>query len=269
VDERGRSSSHDLEESVEELGSVVKVLSASVNLLDVTSDNRLLTLRTDDVLVDTVEKDELEGPPHKGASVPGLVGLGADHGLVLVGVLSLGLLSGTVASDLLAIASLKILAESSSTGSATLVKLLAGKVTLVEVADDTLEVVGSRGNRSTTKEEGTLDDVPGLELPVLLDDDTVQPRDKEDGHEKTPTSTSSNDDTRDLLLSELDLVRTTLPEKKHYNEGGSEPEVEGDKDKTLDGRALSEEDGVFCEEEDAGSEDTREHRGDDPSKEDL
>ena len=115
----------------------------------------------------------------------------------------------------------------------------------------------------------TLKDVVGLELPVLLDDNTVHPGNKEDSHQKTPTSTGSNNDTGDLLLGELDLIRTTLPEKKHDNERGCEPEVEGDEDETTGGRALSEEDSVFGKHEDNGSEDTGEHRGNDPSKEDL
>jgi len=269
VDERGGGSSHDLEESVQELSSVVEVLSTGVDLLNITSDNRLLALGADDILVDTVEENELEGPPHVGTGIPGLVGLGADHGLVPGRVLGLRFLGSSLSSDLLAVSSLKIFAESSTVGVAALLELLSSKVTLVEVADNTLEVGGSGRDRTAAEEEGTLNDVVGLELPVLLDDDTVHPWDEKDGHQKTPTGTGSNDNTGNLLLGEVDLIRATLPEKKHDNERGSEPEVEGDKDKTANGRALSEEDGVFGEHEEGSGEDTGQHRSNDPSEEDL
>jgi hypothetical protein len=218
VDERGRSSSHDLEESVQEFGAVVEMLSASVDLFNITSNNRLLALRTDNILIDTVENGKLESPPQESTSVPRGIRLGSNHGLVLVWVDS-RFLGGLLGDNLLVIATdLKIFTKGSSALSAALLKLLAGKMALVEVADNALEVVGSRRNRTTAEEERTEEDVVGLELPILLDDDTVQPGDEEDGHEKTPASTSSNDHTGDLLLSELDLIGATLPDEKHDNE---------------------------------------------------
>lgn len=219
VDERGRSSGHDLEESVQEFGSVVEMLCTSVNLFNVASNNRLLALGTNNILIDTVENGKLEGPPHESTSVPRSIRLGSNHGLVLVWVDRGFLFGGLLSDNLLVIATgLKIFTKGSSALSAALLKLLAGKVTLVEVADDALEVVGGGGDRSTAEEERAKEDVVGFELPVLLDDDTVQPGDKEDGHKKTPASTSGDNDTGDLLLGELDLIRATLPDEKHDDE---------------------------------------------------
>jgi hypothetical protein len=269
VDERGRGSSHDLEECVEELSAVVEVSGTSVDLLNITSNDRLLALRPNDILVDTVQDGELDGPPDESTRVPRSIGLGANHGLVLRVIVRGGLISSRVGSSLLVVASLEILSKGSSALSTALVKLLTGKMALIEVANNTLEVLGGGRDGAAAEEKRAKEDVVGLDLPILLDDNAVQPGDEEDGHEKTPTSTSSNNDTWDLLLSEVDLVRAALPDQKHDNERGGGPEVEGDEDETLDGRALAEEDTVLGEEEDCGTEDTGKHRGDDPSKEDL
>lgn len=269
MDEGGGCSSHDLEECVEELSAVVEVSGTSMDLLNVTGNDRLLALGTNDILVNTVEDDELDGPPDESTRVPRTVGLGADHRLVLRVTGRGGLISSRVGSGLLVVPGLEILSNDSSALSTALLELLTGKVALVEVANNTLEVVGGRRNGTTAEEERAKEDVVGLDLPILLDDNAVQPGDEENGHEKTPASTSSDNDTGDLLLSEVDLVRATLPDQKHDDERRGGPEVEGDEDETLDGRALAEENTVLGEEEDCGTEDTGKHRGDDPSKEDL
>jgi hypothetical protein len=217
VDERGRGSSHDLEESVEEFGAVIEMFSTSVNLFNVAGNNRLLALGADNILIDTVENGKLESPPHESTSVPRGIRLGPNHGLVLVRVGG-RFLSSLLSGNLLVVASgLKIFTKGSSTLSAALLKLLAGKMAFVEVADDALEVVGGGRDRTTAEEERAKEYVVSLELPILLDDNTVQPGDEEDGHEKTPGSTSGDDHTGDLLLSKVDLIRATLPDKKHDN----------------------------------------------------
>lgn len=268
VNKRGGSGSHDLEEGVEVLGLVVKVCSTSVDLLNITSNNRLFGLRADNVLVDTVENGKLDSPPHESTSVPFGIGLGADHGLVSSGG-RVNLLRGGV-DDLLLVLSfdITIVGISSVLGAAG-IELLTSQVTLVEVADGALEVGGRGRDRTTAEEERALDQVVSLDLPILLDDDAVEPRDEEDGHEETPSGTSSDDDTGDLGLGEVDLVAATLPDEKHDDEGSSEPEVEGNEDETLHGWVSSEEDAILGGEEENRGKDTREHRSNDPSQEDL
>lgn len=270
VDERGRSGSHDLEEGIEELGTVVVVSSAGVDLLDVTGNNGLFALGADDILVDTVQDGKLDSPPDESTSVPGPIGLGADKRLVLEAVGSLGgFLGSVVDGNLLLMVGLKIPVGLGSTLSAAGLELLTSEMSLVEVADNTLEVLRRGRNGATAEEHGTEEHVVALELPVLLDNDSVQPGDKSESHEETPAGTRSNDDTRDLGIGEVDLVRATLPDEKHDDEGGSEPEVEGDQDETLHGGVLSEEDTILCEEEDEGAKDTREDWGNDPCEENL
>ena len=82
VDERGRGSSHDLEEGVEELGLVVEVNGTGVNLLNITSNNRLLVLRADNVLVNTTKQSPLDVPKHDGGVVPRTLGLRTNERLV-------------------------------------------------------------------------------------------------------------------------------------------------------------------------------------------
>jgi hypothetical protein len=271
VDERGRSGSHDLKEGIEELGTVVVVSSAGMDLLDIASDDRLLALRADDILINTVQDGKLDGPPDESTSIPGSIRLGADERLVGRVGAGLGnhLLGRVVVGNLLVVVGLKVSVDLGSTLGAAGLELLTSEMSLVEVADNSLEVLRRRGNGATTEEQGTERDVVGLELPILFDDDAVQPRNKSEGHKKTPASTGGNDDTGDLSLGEVDLVGATLPDEKHDNQRGSEPEVEGDENETLHGGVLAEEDAVLGEEEDEGAKDTGEHWSDDPGEEDL
>ena len=275
VDERSSASSHNLEESVQELGLVVVVAGAGVDLIDIARDDGLGLLRGNNVDIDTTEESKLDGPEDELGVEDGDIGLGANQRLpggLLVGEgvsvgaggvseLSLGLGGG--------VASLSV-GSALGVGTGTLgLELLGGKVTLVEVLDGAL-VVG-RGGRdlAAAEEERAHEDVVPLELPVLLDDQAVDPGDEESGNEQTESSTSGNDDTGELSLGEVDLVVTTLPDEQHSNQGAGEPGEDGESNETLHDGVGSEENGIFRDGEEDGTSNTRENGGDDPGKEDL
>lgn len=124
-----------------------------------------------------------------------------------------------------------------------------------------------------------------LQLPILLDQPPVEPREEEDGDKKRDGSTNADDHTGSLRISERDSAGTTLPHDKHcasqyrqasYYGGGptgeqsrGDAKVNGNGDESLQNRVLTLHDSVLCEEEDDGTEGTGQKRRNDPGKEDL
>ena len=130
---------------------------------------------------------------------------------------------------------LDILGDNGGVASAASIELLTGKVALVVVANNTLEVGRRRRNLATAEEERTLEDVPAVELPVLLDDDAVHPGNEEEGDEESEGGTSGDNNAGNLGFGQVNFVVTALPEQQHSNEGAGKPEVDGDEHETLGG----------------------------------
>jgi hypothetical protein len=103
-------------------------------------------------------------------------------------------------------------------------------VTLIKVAYGASEIGGRRRNLTTSEQKRTKKNVPSTEFPVFLYDDTVYPRHQEEGHEKSKSGSSSNDDTGYLAFREVHFVVAALPDEKHDNERTGEPKVEWNKD---------------------------------------
>ena len=216
VDKGGARGGQDLEEGVEELGAVVKVGGAGVDLLQVAAEDRVGLLGGDNVNVDAAEEAPLEAPEEAGGGVPCALGTGTDEASLLlrlgllvvgpVGVGEVGIGGGAVgAGGLLALDALLALALEIAFGvggggalSTALIELLAGEVAVVEVADSALEVLGSRRDGTTLEQQRALEDVPGADLPVLLDDDAVEVREEEEGAEQSDTGADGDNDTGNL-----------------------------------------------------------------------
>ncbi|KAF4505868.1 hypothetical protein G6O67_007772 [Ophiocordyceps sinensis] len=274
---RGRGG-HDLEERVEELGAVVKVAGPGMHLLDIAGEHRLFALGADNVLVDAAKHEPLGEPPDTGARVPGAVGLGADERLVrpgagggsggLVGVEAPGRIGGAGRGLDLTL-SLPLDVVGGDIPGAAGVELLAGQVALVKVADDPLEVGRGRRDGPASEQKGPLEDVPGAELPVLPDDDAVEPGDEEEGHEEAPGGAGGDDDAGDLSVAQVDGVVAALPDEQHDDERGRDPEVDGDEEEAPGRRVGAQQDAVFSDEEDDGAKGARHDGGNDPGEEDL
>ena len=262
---------HDLEEGVEEFSAVVEVASAGVDFLDVTRNNGLFALGADDVLVDTAENGPFHPPEEDVALVPGTVGLGTNDGLVGRHWLLVTVSRCLGGQDLLLVGvlALDVFVDGGGAAGTAGIELFLGQVSLVEVADNALEVLGGRGHFAAAQEEGTLEDVPAGKLPVFLDDDAVQPGDEEDSHEQTPGCAGGDDNTGDLGIGKFNLVVTTFPDEQHGDEGAREPEVDGDEDKTPRGGVGAQKHSILGEEEDDCAKGTREHRCNDPREEYL
>jgi hypothetical protein len=280
VSERSSTSSHDLHKGVEVLSAVVIVSNVSVNLIQVSSEHTLLLLHGDDILVNTREESLLEVPEENSTAEPPSIRLGTDEaarglglntlldvrstlggGLLVLGSGLLALVAGLVLSTL------ELITASAASTTKT-IELLTGEVTLVEILDTTSSTLGLSGRRRATEKERTLEDVPPAKLPVVADDEAVEPRDKEDGDEKSPSGTDTNDHTSGLSVVEGDLDATTLPDDKHGKERGSDTEVDGSEEKTLPNRLASQHNTILGNKEDDSSESTRETRSNDPSKKD-
>lgn len=279
VGERGGTGSHDLDEGVEVLGLVVVVRDVGVDSSKIASeDGLILGLHVDDVLVDTAEEEPLDKPEHDLGLVPLTLGPGADE-LLLLGHLNLTGSGGDggvvrvvagalVVGGLLAdVGSLDVVSAGRVVAVAEVVELLAGQVTSVEVTDTTSSTLRLGRRLGALKQERAHSDVPPAELPVILDDNAVQPGDKEDGDNESPGGTDTNDHTGGLSIVEGDLDRTTLPDDKHSKESSGETKVHGDEEETLEGGIGSKHNGVLGDEEDDDSESTRDTRGNDPRKE--
>jgi len=261
VGEGGSRGSHNLHKSVHEFGLVVVVAGAGVQFLDITRNEALLALQVDDITVDTAEESPLDVPEEHITRVPNAFRLGADERLLLGGA---GM--GTIDLDLtLGGGSLHLgsggfdIVGADSTASTLHFELLAGKVALVVVADDALEVGRCRGDLAALQEQRAYDDMVPPELPVLLCDHAVHPGNEEDTDEDTEGSTAANDDARNLGAMKVDIVLSTLPDEKHDNQGGRGTEVDGYEHKTPHDRVLPDQNGVLGDEENHGTENTREN----------
>ncbi|GKT57916.1 hypothetical protein ColTof3_05255 [Colletotrichum tofieldiae] len=203
VGERSSAGGHDLHEGVEELGLVVVVLNAGVHLLQISGKHTLLLLHVDDVLVDTGQENLLDHPEEDGTVVPGSLGAGADDRLVNVVVVtgSHGRgVGGVLDNLLLAIGGARLNVVAVSLGNNTATggfKFLLGHVTGVEVTDAT-----AAWGLGAAEQERAEEDVVPAQLPVILDDHAVQPRDEEDGDEQSPSSTNTNNHTGGLGIVE-------------------------------------------------------------------
>jgi hypothetical protein len=281
VGERGGTGSHDLNKSKQVLGLVVVVRNVGVDGRKISSENGLLLgLHVDDVLVDTAEEEPLDIPEQNLGLTPLAVGLGANE-LLLLGHLNVAgdgvdgggvvrVVAGVlVVGGLLAdVCGLDIISARSVITVAEIVELLAGHVAGVEVTDTTRSTVGLDRGLGTLQQERAHGNVPPAELPVVLDDNAIQPGNEEDGDKESPGGTDTNNHTGSLSIVEGDLDGTTLPDDKHSKEGSGETKVDGDKEQTLEGRVGSEHDGVLGDQEDDDGEGSRDTGGDDPGQED-
>jgi hypothetical protein len=185
------------------LSLVVAVRSSIVDGLDVANQERVFHfLLTEDILLNTVEEGGLD--PVKGTE-------GLYHGPSGLTRVALTAFTGrTVGST-----SLKIAVNN------TVLRAGAGDVRLV-VLEGAVVVVhenmirGHGWNLATLEEERTVENVPRLQLPILLDEDTVEVWKKEDGGKETDTgSNNKNAAKENTEFSNLDLG-STLPHDKHY-----------------------------------------------------
>lgn len=274
VGEGGSAGGHDLHERVQELGLVVVVLDAGVHLLEITGKNALLLLHVDNVLVDTGQEDLFEHPEEHGAREQGALGTGSDDGLVDVVVVAgrgVGLSVGVVLDDLLLTvggAGLDVVAVGVNDTTAGGIKLFLGQVAGVEVADTTGSTLGLDGRLRAAEKKGTLGNVPPAKLPVVLEDDAVQPRDKEDGDDESPSGTNTDNHARSLGIGEVNFDGTTLPDDQHGEQRGGDAEVDGGEHETLDDGVFAEHDAILGDGEDDSTKSTGETRGDDPGEED-
>lgn len=82
----------------------------------------------------------------------------------------------------------------------------------------------------TAEQERTLDDFPGLEFPVLLDDLAMQEGNEEGGNDKGNAGTDTESYTHSLRVGELDLGGSTLPDDEESKKHGGEEEVKRNHD---------------------------------------
>lgn len=273
VSERGGTSGHDLHKGVQVFGAVVVVRDVGVDLVEVAGQDALLLLHVDDVLVNTLEEDKLEVPEDHGARVPRTLRLGTNDAALLLDLDGLGDGLGGILRDLLAlVAGLLLgthkLVAALTAGTSKILKLLAGKVTLIEILDTSLGTLGLSRGVGALEQERAHGDVPPAELPVVDDDDTVEPGQEEDGDDQSPGGTDTNDQASSLAISEGNGDGTTLPHDKHGKKGGSDTEVDGSEEETLPDGLASKHDSILGDEEDDGTKGTSQTGRDDPSEED-
>ncbi|KAI6767583.1 hypothetical protein HG530_005592 [Fusarium avenaceum] len=254
VGERGCTGSHDLHEGVEVFGTVVVVRDVCMDFVKVASEDTLLVLHGDDILVDTREESLLEAAARLGFNTfIDIRGVGRNR-LVLV------------LSFVVLVLAHKLIATLTTSTSKTL-EFFTGEVALVEILDTTNGTLRLSGRRRTLEKERTLSNVPPAELPVVNNDNTVQPRKEEDGDDESPGGTYTDDHTSGFGVVELNLDATTLPDDKHGEKGSSDAKVNGGKEKTLPDRVASEHDTIFSDHKDDSSKCTRQTRSDNPSEE--
>jgi hypothetical protein len=84
-------------------------------------------------------------------------------------------------------------------------KRFPGQVSLVVVSDPTLlHALGAGWWLGPPEEKRTLDDMPRLQLPVILEDLAVKVWDEEDSDQERNTSTHTEDGSRELPIFQVD-----------------------------------------------------------------
>jgi hypothetical protein len=227
VGERGGGSSQDLEERVGVFGAVVEVLAGGVDLLNVAGEEVAVLLLVDNVLFDTVESSVLGPVEGDGGRVPWAWG----RVLLGLGELALGLVDVCRADRWergdVRVAAVALVVDGSTCtlldiarGMGSLgflstlsLELLGGQVTSVKVANAG-NVGGPWGRLRAAEEKRSLDDFPALELPILQDDLAVEKGNEEDSNNSGNTTSDTESDTNGLLVGELDLGRSTLPDNE-------------------------------------------------------
>ena len=201
-----------------------------VLLLHIRRQHAFLLLGADNILVHAVQKGLLEGPPQHGFAIPrDTFRLRANHALVRgrlsqllraqVGALGIDNLRFAVG------ASLEVL---SAHGSPLRVELFSSKMTLVEVADGSLEVSRRRGRLATLQNEGTQEDMVPPELPVVFDDNSVEPGHEESTDEEREACSRADNGTGELGVRQSDLVVATLPQQQHAEKTSGDTKVDRD-----------------------------------------
>jgi hypothetical protein len=192
VGEGGGGGSHDLQERVCVFGAVVVVLAGCVDLLYVAGEEILLALVVDDILVYTVEESVLGPPEGDRRGVPCTWGRlllgnrqlvcgsgsdwmdGVDWGNVGVGAGASWLCIDGVDGTLL-----NVFGDVALAGALSF-EFFGSEVASVEVADAaSCYTLWARSGLGTAEKKRSHDDLPVLQLPVILDESAVQERNED------------------------------------------------------------------------------------------
>lgn len=150
------------------------------------------------------------------------------------------------------------------------VKLIPGKMSFIVVPDATLlDSLGASRWVWTAEQKRALNDLPPLQLPVVLENLAVEIWDEEHGDEKRDTGTHTKNGPRELPILQVDSRGATFPYDKHRQEGRREEEVKRHGNEGHLYWVLLAHDSVLGREEYDGREDPRNARRDCPRGEDL
>lgn len=287
VTERSGGSSQNLEERVQVLDLLVVVLDKSVLLGEVLADKEALEelglvalsgLLSDDVNVHTTEEEVASLVPDGLWLEPlafnwdswGLDSWGnhVDRGVVVCVCIHAGLLGDAVDIDLSALKGLLIGSGAVTVGLS--VELLLSQVTLVVIRDEA--VASGHGTSSgALEEERTLDDLPGLDSPVLAAELDPDEWEEEDAGKESAATTDTEDGTNSGCDTPVVEVKRggTLPDNQHGKNTRGQTEVERDSHHSPAERVRPLEHTILGEGEDDGTEATSNTRSDEPGGEHL
>lgn len=210
VGKRGGGGGQNLEERVGVLGLVIVLRGGVVNGLEVAHEHRV-GLMSDDFLVDTVHDDESEVVPEVLDAIPWEVWVWSTLLLrLLLGGSSWarGIAGGLGGTGAL----LNIIATIGGWGSSGVVAVIEA---LVIVADD-IVALWLWWHLTAAKEEGTVCVVVPLELPVLLDEETVEVWEEEKDRQEHDDTGNTKDAGKDVSSGEFGEGLGALPDDKHY-----------------------------------------------------
>lgn len=158
------------------------------------------------------------------------------------------------------------MSRSSSPG----VELIPGQVSFIVVSDATLlDSLGASRWVWTAEQKRALDDLPPLQLPVILENLAVEVWDEEHGDEKRDTGTHTKNGARELPILQVDSRGATFPYDQHRQEGRREEEVKWHSNEGHLYWIFRAHDSVLGGEEDDGRKNAGDAWSDGPGGEDL